>query len=263
MKWGDINLKKDSHDNEYLEYVERQTKTWTGSDLSAVRDVTPKAWAQADINTCPVAMYKKYRNFWPAGFSNPDDPFYLATNTTGQPRMGEAWFKRQPVGKNKLGGLMKNMCSRANLSTDKKITNHSARKHMIQTLSSQGVPPNQIMQISGHKNITSLNSYSRITNAQHQHIGQMLSGQQQSAIVSVTETSTAAQLNIPTQISSTATRTVTSQQTSFPINSIFAGPIHGGTFNIQITNAQRASDIEIDRSVKRRRIINAIDSDSE
>jgi hypothetical protein len=33
---------------------------------------------------------------------------------------------------------------------------------MIQKLSDEGVPVNQIMQISGHKNINSINNYSKL-----------------------------------------------------------------------------------------------------
>ena len=50
----------------------------------------------------------------------------------------------------------------------------SARKRLIQKLNDEGVPPNQIIQISGHKNVNSLNNYSKINNEQSRRISNIL-----------------------------------------------------------------------------------------
>ena len=54
---------------------------------------------------------------------------------------------------------MKTMAKKAGLNADD-LTNHSTRKRMIQKLNDHEVPPTHIMQISGHKNVQSLNNYS-------------------------------------------------------------------------------------------------------
>ncbi|XP_069109840.1 uncharacterized protein [Argopecten irradians] len=82
------------------------------------------------------------------------------------------WFKCQPVGVNKLGRFMTTMAENAGLTSKtggngKRLTNHSARKYLVQKLNDNGLPPNQIMQISGHKNIQSINNYSTINSNQH------------------------------------------------------------------------------------------------
>ena len=59
------------------------------------------------------------------------------------------WFKAQPMGVKKLNNTMKDMTQAAGISGK---TNHSGRKTLVQKLHDIGVPPNQIIQITGHKN---------------------------------------------------------------------------------------------------------------
>jgi hypothetical protein len=56
------------------------------------------------------------------------------------------------------------MASKANICGNR--TNHSARKTAIQTLLHSNIPPTEVMQISGHKNVQSLNSYAEVSEAQ-------------------------------------------------------------------------------------------------
>ena len=57
---------------------------------------------------------------------------------------------------------MKTMAQKGGLHAEN-LTNHSARKRMIQKLNDQEVPPTHIMQVSGHKNVQSLNNYSSLS----------------------------------------------------------------------------------------------------
>ena len=45
LRWGDVILKSDSDDNEYLEYFERQTKTRAGGDPRNQRAIKPRMYA--------------------------------------------------------------------------------------------------------------------------------------------------------------------------------------------------------------------------
>ena len=86
---------------------------------------------------------------------NQDDaPFYLAVNNglKTDSLATKGWFKSGAVGKNKLNGLMKTLVQKAGIENGR-LRNHNGRKTMIQTLSEHDIPPTQIAQLSGHKNL--------------------------------------------------------------------------------------------------------------
>ena len=92
-----------------------------------------------------------------------DAPFYLVVNNV-KSGSGKPWFKKAPVGVNKLNTLMKTMAQKAGLGPNFK--NHSGRKTMIQTLVNNDVPPTDIVQLSGHKNVQSITSHSTVSQKQ-------------------------------------------------------------------------------------------------
>ena len=71
--------------------------------------------------------------------------------------------------------MLKNMIKDSGLKTDKKLVNHSTRKHLVQKLVDNDVPPNEIIQITGHKNVHSLNNYSTLSDKKQQQISAVLS----------------------------------------------------------------------------------------
>ena len=93
----------------------------------------------------------------------PDSSFYLSVNyfkpETHASVEGKNWFKAQPMGVNKLNNIMKYTTCAAGIPGK---TNHSGRKTLGQKLQDNGVPPNQIIQITGHKNLQSVNNYSSL-----------------------------------------------------------------------------------------------------
>lgn len=111
----------------------------------------------------PIAMYKKYAEKRPAVCNSDDSPFYIAPRTTAITGGKCQWFINQKVGAKKLGGILKKMATDAGLNPDKNITNHSARKHLIQKLRNSSIAPTDIMAISGHKNVQSILNYSEIS----------------------------------------------------------------------------------------------------
>ena len=54
-------------------------------------------------------------------------------------------------------------------------TNHSGRKTLVQKLQDNNVPPNQIVQVTGHKNLQSVNYYSLLRERQMENISKILS----------------------------------------------------------------------------------------
>ena len=72
--------------------------------------------------------------------------------------------------------MIKNMvCANSQLlSTKRKLVNHSTRKHLVQKLVDSNVPTTEIAQITGHKNINSINNYSALSNKKQQQISAIL-----------------------------------------------------------------------------------------
>ena len=106
-----------------------------------------------------------------------DCPFYLVANNL-QPSslLVRPWFKAQPVGVNKLNSLLKDMVNEAGLGLkNKRLSNHSARKHLMQKLNDNEIPPTQIMQITGHRNANSVHNYSSLSDKQQVKISGILS----------------------------------------------------------------------------------------
>ncbi|XP_056000117.1 uncharacterized protein KIAA1958-like [Ostrea edulis] len=157
LRWSDIQLKKDENDREYLEYRERETKTRTGELSTHLRAFRPKQFAVPDDpSSCPVATYKAFRHHRPTSTMSPDSPFYVAINYKRAPD-SHIWYKNQPLGENSLRSIMREMAKNANLPGKK--TNHSARKSTCTKLLHAGIAPTTIQQLTGHKNVQSINNY--------------------------------------------------------------------------------------------------------
>ena len=84
------------------------------------------------------------------------------------------WYRNAPIGKNTIGSIAKRIFGNAVLNSSKK-SDHSARKTGIQCLLHAGIPPTNVQQLSGHKNVQSLNSYSTLSSNQQQKMSHILS----------------------------------------------------------------------------------------
>ena len=101
-------------------------------------------------------------------------PFYLAINHCKNDSSSKLWFKKSALGVNTLNSLMKRMAQKAGLGSN--ITNHSGRKTMVQTLTNNAVPPTDIIQLSGHKNVQSVTNYSNVSSKQQMQMSRTLTG---------------------------------------------------------------------------------------
>ena len=161
LLFGDIKLCRDEDGQKYLEWdTERGTKTRTGESSSHQRLFNPKAYASNSWQ-CPIRTYEAFVSHRPRDANHEDSPFYL----TVKPQVhinSDVWFYPRPLGKNKIGSLLKNAAELLQTDTGKsrsKIANHSARKTSITKLLDNNVHPLNVSQLSGHKNIDSLKSY--------------------------------------------------------------------------------------------------------
>ena len=264
MKWGDVQLKTDTDGTEYLEYSERQTKTRSGEDPRNIRAVKPKAFAsQTSPDKNPVYVYKVYSPKRPPLMQDPDGPFYLGINYIKDPlNSNKPWFKATPMGQNKLNGLMKTMSEKAGLDANRRLTNHSARKAMVQKLNDNNIPATHIMQLSGHRNIQSINNYSSINEAQQKQMSSILSAS------SVNSSTTSVQRPVETTLAAESEVSVSTKSGFVPTGPFCGATINGGEFHITINACKSPSKLSESsysskRSYKRiKRVFDSSDDDT-
>ena len=229
--WGDVGLASDPEtDSEYLVWKsERGSKTRTGQDGGHQRAFEPKAHACNNKSRCPVEFYKAFRSHRSEAMLEPDAPFYLAINHRRTPN-DKVWYLDRPLGKNEIGKFLKDAFAAAKLddTNKKKVSNHSVRKTSVGRLLEADVQPNFVAQLSGHKNLKSLDSY---------HSASLKRQREMSAILS-REPGTPARFE-----ENKASTSTTTQQNVFTVQqiqpqAIFAGAqidkFEGCTFNINV-----------------------------
>ena len=167
------------------------------------------------------------------------------------------------MGVNKLNRLMKTMAEKAGFDEKRRLTNHSARKTMERKLIDNNIPPTHIMQLSGHRNVQSVNNYSTVLNAQQKNM---------SLILSENTTSTSIEKKpVSSSRSGVATECCESsfmKSSSLPAAGPFSGAVfHGRQFNITINTVNKSptstDHSESTRSFKRiKRVFESSDEDS-
>ena len=99
---------------------------------------------------------------------------------------------------------------------------------MIQTLSEHDIPPTQIAQLSGHKNLKSIENYSTVSTKQQMHMSKVLS-----SVMAGTTASSSSE----TACSSSSD----SQSTGKQSMALFSGAvIQGGNFSININTVNQS-----------------------
>ena len=86
--------------------------------------------------------------------------------------VSQSCFTARPIGKNKLGSMVKEFCSNAGISGCK--TNHSLRVTGVSDLFQAGVPEKIIKERSGHLSTDGLCHYQRTTTEQDEHVSKIL-----------------------------------------------------------------------------------------
>ena len=107
-----------------------------------------------DSHYCPVYSFEKYLSHL-----NPINEFLFQRPKSKVPSDSAIWYDNMVVGVNTLGGKMKILSKEANLSVE--YTNHSIRATTITILDRNGYEARHIMSVSGHRNESSIKSYSK------------------------------------------------------------------------------------------------------
>ena len=142
-------VKSEDENTGFLELADHETKPCTGN--SDPRPFAPKMFPNfAEPSKCPVKMYKLYHANRPQNMLHEESPFFLGIIRNGKSQ----WYHSQPMGHDTLGSIMKRMCVAAGLWG--KHTNHSVTKAMMTNLVQANIDSNLICQLSGHKNVNSV-----------------------------------------------------------------------------------------------------------
>ena len=174
MKADDFQLCKDDNGVEFVQFTEGQTKTRQGGLHTKHRDFQPRMFAVGG-ERCPVALFKQFVSRRPQKLKT-TGPFYLSIKTNRRPD-DNVWFKAQPMGENKINDMMKSIVADTILeSSDKKFTNHSARKTVVSKLKKANVERSGIVKVTGHKNIQSLDDYDEANEDEQRQLSYAISG---------------------------------------------------------------------------------------
>ena len=112
---------------EYVEFIENPTKTRHSGLPAKPQSILPKIFTTGE-EICPVAIFKEFLWRRPPQLRT-TGPLYLscAHNSSSQ-----VWYKGQPMGVNKIHGMMKLICKGTSLEdSSKPFSNHSARKTVV------------------------------------------------------------------------------------------------------------------------------------
>lgn len=266
LKWGDVKLCGDeANGGEFLVWQsERGSKTRDGNGQQ--RAFSPVAEA-SNGERCPVRVYKEFTKHRPDEMIVPEAPFFLAINHQRRPE-NPVWYRRAPLGKNEISKFLSKAAKNAHIEGN--ITNHSVRKTCISRLMDADIPANFVAQLSGHRNLKSLDSYKTASRVHQRKMSNVLS--RSSTSYQQNNDDVPVRNHIESQSSSStisyhatkfnATAPVHSQDTGL-FSGASIGKFEGCTFNIQYVKSDKDCSNSQPTTSKRRRIMISDDSDSD
>ena len=203
-------------------------------------------------------LFKKFAAHRPEKMKQPDSPFFLAINHNRKPG-SMIWYCNSPLGKNAIGKFLVNAANAAGLPGN--ISNHSVRKTCISRLMDADLPENYVAQLSGHKNLKSLDAYRSASQSHQRRMSMVLSrsAATDSAGHSKIQAAEMSELSVQRQETS-------SLKTEGFLSGATIGKFEGCTFNFNMPTAALCSeDVVASRpAIKKKRVaIISDDSDSD
>ena len=126
MKVEDFSFGLDENNMEYVEFIENPTKTRQSGLSAKPRSFLSNMFATGD-ERCPFAIFKEFLWCRPPELRT-TGPHYLSCVRVSNPS-SQVWYKRQPMGENKINGMMKSVIEGTSLEdSSKTFSNHSDRK---------------------------------------------------------------------------------------------------------------------------------------
>ena len=239
LKFGDFKIVCTGA-GKYVEWsLERMRKVAANE-----RKFNPKMWATGHEERCPVMLFEEYVAQRPSAMCLSVSPFWLAINYN--PSNGK-FLKKQKMGVKKINGLMKAMVENISNANGQKYTNHSNKKTLITTLLGNNVERSDIGQLSGHRNVQSLDSYAATPLETQQRMSSIISKQMCAGFV---QSETPHRFQEPASTSSSGEATTVRTNSSVVVNattsqkslnasgiaSLFSGAnFENSTININLT----------------------------
>ena len=157
MRMEDFRISRGDDNTEFVEFAEGPTKTRQGGLNSKPRQFQPRMFKTGG-ERCPVKLFREFVSRRPQTMQE-CGPFYLSIKNNR--RQGDdIWYKAQPMGVNKINSMMKDIISGTSLeSSDKRFSNHSARKTVVSKLKKAQLERTAIAKVTGHRNVQSLDDY--------------------------------------------------------------------------------------------------------
>lgn len=118
---------------------------------------------------CHVRILDEYLRRLPEEAMEKDNFYVQPRSVSGDDSI---WFTANPIGKNTLAKIVKEMCEEGNIKGRK--TNHSLRATGVSDLFQAGVPEKLIQERSGHMSIDGLRQYQRTTLGQEEAVSKVL-----------------------------------------------------------------------------------------
>ena len=86
------------------------------------------------------------------------------------------WYTSNPVGKNKIASIMKELISGTGIKSSNKLTNHSGRKTLVKKMKEAKIPETSIIKVTGHSSTKGLSSYDPGDQQEFKEMSNALSG---------------------------------------------------------------------------------------
>ena len=120
--------------------------------------------------------FQLYASLRPEDFCGEEAPFYIAVKAK-TPTKTTDWYKKQPLGVNKLSSFGRSMVESAGISDGQKLTNTSYRKHLAARLNESFVPKEVGRHVTGHKQASSLDNYAPLSTKQQRLLSDIVGGE--------------------------------------------------------------------------------------
>ena len=123
-----------------------------------------------NLPVCLVFLLDRYLSKLPP-YAFREDVLYCRPKPKTPANPDAPWYEDCPVGKNKLGSYVSEMCAEAGISRN---TNHSLRATGATSLFQSEVPEKIIQKTTGHRSLEALRKYERTSQEQYQAVSKVM-----------------------------------------------------------------------------------------
>lgn len=157
--------------SESVKFAENTTKTRGGGLRVKRRKSDQEMWSTDGGPRDPVYLFKLWLSKRPSQLRD-NGALYLSI--IPRPKKVDEWYTKVRMGINTISKLMPTMA--VSLQTNKKLSNHSTRKTVVQKLKKSGQPRHKIKEVTGHACESSLDDYDSLDEDEKKQLSHIISG---------------------------------------------------------------------------------------